>query len=98
MFAHVRRSEQKPQLLASHCQNVRGLCKSYAKGLGLPCLAEFIGLLHDMGKATREFCAYLYAALTDANAVSPHYHALTGAIFAYKRWFLPSEEASTRRL
>lgn len=54
--------------------------------LGLARLAELIGLMHDMGKATRRFEAYLSGKL----AVSPHHHAPAGAIYAYRRWFLRS--------
>lgn len=42
--------------------------------LGLARLAELIGLMHDMGKATRRFEAYLSGKL----AVSPHHHAPAG--------------------
>ena len=59
-----------------------------AQRLGLSAIAQLIGLLHDMGKATAAFAAYLISAATDPlSAASPHHHAPTGAIFAYRRWF-----------
>ena len=98
MIAHIRASDKKTQSLAEHCRNVSRLCKAYAEKFGVGQLAALIGLLHDIGKETSDFCAYLLDTLADANAVSPHNHAHTGAIFAYRRYFLPSEEGSCWRL
>lgn len=98
MIAHIRESDQKTQSLVSHGRTVSQLCERAAKPIGLPHLAALIGLLHDMGKATKAFCAYLYAALQDPNAASPHYHAHTGAIYAFQRWFSPENQSPLRRL
>mgnify|MGYP000950274622 FL=1 len=88
MIAHIRTSDQQTQPLQVHCRTVSRLCSFFAEAIGVPNLAALIGLLHDMGKATQAFMAYLYATLTDDHAASPHYHALTGAMYAYHRWFL----------
>lgn len=86
MLAHIREKDGSEQSLRKHSENVRGLCAGAAQKVGLARLAELIGLMHDMGKATRRFEAYLSGKL----AVSPHHHAPVGAIYAYRRWFLPT--------
>ena len=98
MIAHIRESDQETQSLAVHSQTVSKLCERAAKTIGLPHLAALIGLLHDMGKATSAFQAYLYAAQTNSDATSPHYHAHTGAIYVFRQWFSPANQSPIRRL
>ena len=98
MIAHIRTSDRQTQPLQVHCRTVSRLCSFFAEAIGVPHLAALIGLLHDMGKATQAFMAYLYATLTDDHAASPHYHALTGAMYAYHRWFLTAGTSMYRRL
>ena len=88
MIAHIRESDGAAQPLSAHCEAVGRLCSASAQAIGLPHLARLMGLLHDMGKATKQFEAYLRAALSENAAASPHHHAPTGAIYAYRRWFL----------
>jgi len=83
MIAHIRERDGGEQSLLEHSENVRRLCSEAARKVGLARLAELIGLMHDMGKATRQFEAYLSRKI----AVSPHHHAPAGAIYAYRRWF-----------
>lgn len=88
MIAHIRKTDGAKQPLKIHCLQVGLLSKHMAQRLGLSAIAQLIGLLHDMGKATAAFAAYLISAVTDPHsAASPHHHAPTGAIFAYRRWF-----------
>lgn len=96
-IAHIRESDGKEQTLSSHCRNVAALCSRGAEIVGLSRLAELIGLTHDMGKATDEFADYLRAALRDDKANSPHHHAPTGAIYAYRRWFMRENAPSCER-
>lgn len=96
MIAHVRTSDGLPQPLDMHCRNVRLLCARAAKPLGLEAAAQLIGLLHDMGKATQVFRAYLLAC--GETAASPHPHAPAGAIFAFQRWFSPPGTPAGRQL
>lgn len=86
MIAHIRSSDKKTQALGEHCNNVRILCAHAAKPLGLEQTAALIGILHDAGKATPKFEAYLKSAAL-GECSSPHNHAPTGAIYAYCRWF-----------
>lgn len=96
-IAHIRESDGREQLLSAHCRNVAALCSRGAEIAGLSRLAELIGLTHDMGKATDEFADYLRAALRDDKANSPHHHAPTGAIYAYRRWFMRENAPSCER-
>lgn len=96
-IAHVRESDGKEQALSSHCRNVAALCSRGAEIVGLSKLAELIGLTHDMGKATDEFEDYLRAAFRDGKAKSPHHHAPTGAIYAYRRWFMRENASACER-
>lgn len=96
-IAHIRESDGKEQTLSSHCRNVAALCSRGAEIVGLSRLAELIGLTHDMGKATDEFADYLRAALRDDKAKSPHHHAPTGAIYAYRRWFMRENASACER-
>lgn len=98
MIAHARASDGALQPLKAHCENVSMLCARAGEAAGLAQTAGLIGLLHDMGKATQAFEAYLRAAACAADRqTSPHHHAPTGAIYAYRRWFLrPNASAAER--
>lgn len=87
MLAHIRSWDGKAQPLEVHCKNVSVLCGRSAAGLGLEKMVALLGLLHDMGKGTDAFAQYLHASVAGEESSSPHHHAPTGAIFAYRRWF-----------
>lgn len=55
------------QLLSEHLSGVAGRCSELAKKLGLEKAGEIIGLLHDLGKATKTFQDYLLSFASDAN-------------------------------
>ena len=98
MLAHARTSDGALQPLREHCENVSALCQRFAEPLGLGQTARLIGLLHDMGKATRAFSDYLRASLSSSvRPSSPHRHAPTGAIFAYRYWFAPQNAGPKTR-
>ena len=97
MIAHIRKSDGAGQSLREHSQSVSRLCGRYAQPLGLEKTAELIGLMHDMGKATRAFAQYLRASATAAvRPASPHAHAQVGAVYAYERWFRNETERSRK--
>ena len=96
-IAHIRASDGGIQPLSSHCRNVAALCSRGAEIVGLAKMAELIGLMHDMGKATDEFADYLRAALAGNAPKSPHHHAPTGAIYAYRRWFMRENASACER-
>ncbi len=96
-IAHIRASDGGIQPLSSHCRNVAALCSRGAEIVGLAKMAELIGLMHDMGKATDEFEDYLRAALAGNAPKSPHHHAPAGAIYAYRRWFMRENAPACER-
>ena len=53
------------QLLSEHLSGVAGRCSELAKKLGLEKAGELIGLLHDLGKATKTFQDYLLSFASD---------------------------------
>lgn len=56
------------QLLSEHLSGVAGQCSVLAKKLGLERAGELIGLLHDLGKATKTFQDYLLSFASDGEA------------------------------
>lgn len=85
--AHIDREGGHAQSLAQHTNNVALLSAQFASSLQLAQTARLIALLHDMGKGTPPFQAYL----TSNGQKKAHPHAPTGAIFAYEHWFSGDE-------
>lgn len=65
-FAHLGKIGN--QLLSEHLCGVADRCSELAKKLGLERAGELIGLLHDLGKATKDFQDYLLSFASDAEA------------------------------
>lgn len=61
VIAHVR-PDAEVQLLKTHLENVGGLAAIFATKFGLAKHGELIGLLHDLGKYSDEFQAYIKSA------------------------------------
>jgi CRISPR-associated endonuclease/helicase Cas3 len=59
-IAHVR--DEEKQLLANHLNGVAKIARFHASKLGFPEQGELLGLLHDLGKYSQEFQAYLKSA------------------------------------
>jgi len=65
-LAHL--GETGNQSLSEHLSGVAERCSELAKKLGLEKAGELIGLLHDLGKATKEFQDYLLSFASDGEA------------------------------
>ncbi|MDK9702046.1 MAG: CRISPR-associated helicase Cas3' [Sulfuritalea sp.] len=61
-IAHVRKTG-KPQSLQAHLSGVGAKASGSAAKVGLACQGELIGLLHDLGKYSSAFQAYLKSAV-----------------------------------
>lgn len=85
--AHADRISGRVQSLTEHAENVASLCARFAAPLHLAQTARLIALMHDMGKGTPLFQAYL----AKDEQKKTHPHAPAGAIFAYERWFSGDE-------
>ena len=58
-FAHIRRDGSKEQPMGAHLLRVGNLMKEDAARIGLSSLAYLIGMLHDLGKCSKDFADYL---------------------------------------
>lgn len=58
-IAHVRQSDGKEQPLIAHLTGTAAIAKQLAEKIGLPLCGELIGLLHDLGKYSTAFQAYI---------------------------------------
>lgn len=90
MIAHIRRTDKAEQSIKLHSENTARLCEESTRNIKFGRLAYLIGLLHDMGKYTQKFKAYLYSqsgyggeSIRKGEVV----HSPTGAIFAFQRWY-----------
>jgi CRISPR-associated endonuclease/helicase Cas3 len=62
-IAHYRKSDERRQSLATHLCNVAMLANAFAGKVGLDKQGELIGLLHDLGKFSAAFQAYIKSAV-----------------------------------
>ncbi len=62
-IAHIRESDKETQTLSEHLFAVAKLTGTFAAKIGLEKIGCVIGLLHDLGKASAQFQAYLKSAV-----------------------------------
>lgn len=62
-LAHFRESDGAEQGLWEHLRNVACLASEFADKVGLREIGQILGLLHDLGKGTREFDTYIRTAV-----------------------------------
>lgn len=60
--ARYRHSDGKPQSVVAHLEGAAALASTFAGKVGLPSFGELMGLLHDFGKYSESFQAYLKSA------------------------------------
>ena len=61
-IAHLRKKDKEPQYLSDHLNEVSQLAGEFASKIGLKESGEILGLLHDLGKASKEFQDYIQSA------------------------------------
>jgi CRISPR-associated endonuclease/helicase Cas3 len=61
-IAHLRKKDKEPQYLSDHLNEVSKLAGQFASKIGLKESGEILGLLHDLGKASKEFQNYIQSA------------------------------------
>ena len=59
LLAHVRKKDMVEQSVAEHLLQTAKLTKEHGQKIGLPCMGELCGLLHDLGKYSDEFQYYI---------------------------------------
>ncbi|MBV6467677.1 MAG: hypothetical protein PGMFKBFP_03046 [Anaerolineales bacterium] len=59
LIAHIRKKDEKKQLLRTHLCEASQLAEGFAARIGLPEIGKIMGLLHDFGKASKEYQDYL---------------------------------------
>lgn len=62
-IAHSRATDNKEQTLAEHLNGVADLASQHASKIGCSQAGEMLGLLHDLGKYSSEFQAYIASAI-----------------------------------
>jgi CRISPR-associated endonuclease/helicase Cas3 len=62
LIAHLRKKDKEPQYLSVHLNEVSQLAGQFANKIGLRESGELLGLLHDLGKASKEFQDYIKSA------------------------------------
>jgi CRISPR-associated endonuclease/helicase Cas3 len=61
-IAHCRKSDQTEQSVCEHLAKVSLICRCLAEKIGIPNAGELLGLLHDLGKYSQQFQAYIKSA------------------------------------
>jgi len=62
-IAHIREADQQIQSVAEHLLGVKTLAETIGEKMGVKHIAGLAGMLHDLGKYTREFRAYILEAV-----------------------------------
>ena len=94
-LAHVRRDGLAEQRVPEHLRRVGDLMAEFAAGIGLSATARLIGLLHDLGKCTKEFADYLAYCRQNPDDHSRRGtvdHATAGGQLLRRRYGAHSEE------
>ncbi len=104
-IAHVRKRDGRQQSLWTHLEEVSEIAGQFAAKVGLKECGEIIGLLHDAGKASKEFQDYLGSAAGIIDPDEDEYvnadakkgkidHSSAGAQVIYRNLAHRSQEAA----
>lgn len=59
IIAHLREEDRQPQSLWEHLSETSEYARQFSRKIGLGDIGQILGLLHDLGKASKEFQRYL---------------------------------------
>ncbi len=88
--AHINSTTLKEQSVKEHLYNVSKMSMEYGAKISLNATASLIGMLHDMGKETKKFDAYIYYSSMNPNDKSLRGsidHSTAGAKFIYDNFY-----------
>ncbi len=80
--AHTPNPQGTWHILKDHLKAVSHLAGGFAQDFGTPSLGKALAILHDLGKTTKDFQAYLEAA-AEGKRTNSVPHAIWGAALAY---------------
>src|SRR5699024_6361471 len=87
-IAHIRHSDHMEQSVQEHLEGVARLARKYGEPFDLGAHSELSGFMHDMGKYTEAFTAYLKnAVLFDDVATQKIDHSTAGAKYLYDYYY-----------
>ncbi len=92
--AHIRESDRIEQSVEAHCRQTAMLAAQYGRAVGLEKTAEAAGCLHDIGKLTRAFNAYIHGENSCKRGDIDH--SFAGARYL-KELSLQSEDTNLRK-
>lgn len=90
LCAHINPITLEEQSVKEHLHNVSKMSKEYGAKISLASTGELIGILHDMGKATKKFDSYIHYSAKHPNDKSLRGtidHATAGAVFIYDKFY-----------
>lgn len=61
-IAHYRKTDDRTQSVHEHLEGVSTLCGELAGKIGIASVGQLLGLLHDFGKYSHDFQAYIQSA------------------------------------
>lgn len=91
-IAHIRSSTKEVQSLEEHLSNCAELAEMNSSKIGLHDIGRLVGLLHDLGKATSRFNAYICDISEDKRGDIDH--STAGAQYLFRKEGAPSGNGS----
>src|SRR5665648_549745 len=90
LCAHINPSTLKEQSVKEHLENVSLLSMGYGSKISLGATGQLIGILHDMGKNTKKFDAYIHYCSKhpkDKSLKGSINHSTAGAKYIYDNFY-----------
>ena len=86
-IAHIRETDGRIQTVEEHLLDVKNLAEQYGEKIGVRHIAGLAGMLHDMGKYSKQFSNYIWKAVYDPENAPKRGsvdHATAGGRFIYQ--------------